>query len=593
MFFTTIESSITNSGTRRALLAAGLCLLAAAGGAADASGKDYGPCPQIRFSGAARIELTPMEVRLVCGDPATEGWEKIPFNQAERYLKAFLQQRGYQEPRFVPGLAVLVVYPGGRTKVETFTVAGLPPGLDPRKLRKIKGRILTPELLDSAKAALSAALQHRGYACPAAELRANSTTGEVSAEVRPGEIYRFAHISAGETPGPELGLFRRYEAFRPGQRFDPRLLELTARRTMADSVFMSAYFDVACSTAGLAVTGRVVAGKPQLYRLGFGFDTEGLLLARAQWQNSRLGTRAHSAQASLYASFREQTAVTSFKYYTGGGSRFYLMPRLTFSRQNEDQYEALSGEAALLPGFSWDSRVLHGEFTAGPALEHVDTVRGLGPDSRYTAFETRLELRSHLFEYYAGDPRTGWRASLTAQSRVAGIYSGIEAHRLDFQGERIWNLGSYEPPLLVLATRWQGRTTLVKDSLAAAGELPLDMRYFLGGDSDLRGARRLGVPGDPVGLLTTLYDGVELRLGDVLPYRLQPLVFVDAAMGGRSSLKLDPNVYWSPGFGVRWGSPVGSVRATLARGLVWRRDPAAEVLLTPQWRFFLSLGREF
>jgi translocation and assembly module TamA len=116
---------------------------------------------------------------------------------------------------------------------------------------------------------------------------------------------------------------------------------------------------------------------------------------------------------------------------------------------------------------------------------------------------------------------------------------------------------------------------------------------FFPDDSDLRGARRLGVPGDPVGLLTTLYDGVELRLGDVLPYRLQPLVFVDAAMGGRSSLKLDPNVYWSPGFGVRWGSPVGSVRATLARGLVWRRDPAAEVLLTPQWRFFLSLGREF
>jgi len=581
----------TDHGLRPALLA--LALLAAAGAAAAGSGKDYGPCPQIRFSGAAGIDLTPMEVRLVCGDPATEGWGHIPFNQAESYLKAFLQQRGYQEPKFVPGLDVLTVHPGAKTRVETFTVTGLPPGLDPRKLRKIKDRTLTPELLDDAKAALTASLQHRGYACPGVQMRANGTTGEVSAQVRPGEIYRFSHISAGTTTEADMGLFRRYEAFRPGQRFDPRLLELTARRTMSDSLFMSAYFDVDCSTSGLAVTGHVVAGKPQLYRLGFGFDTEGLLLGRAQWQNSRIGTRAHSMQASLYASFREQTAMTYFKYFTGPRSRFYLMPRLTFSRQNEDQYEALRAEAALLPGFSWDSRGLHGEFTAGPALEHVDTVRGLGPDSRYAAFETRLELHSHLFEYYAGDPRTGWRAALTARSRLAGIYSEITAHRLDFQGERIWNLGRYEPPLLILATRWQARTTLVEDSLVAEGELPLDMRYFLGGDSDLRGARRLGVPGDSAGLLTALYDGVELRLGDVLPYRLQPLVFVDAAMGGRNSFKLDPNVYWSPGFGIRWGSPVGSVRATLARGLVWRLDPAAEVLLTPQWRFFLSLGREF
>lgn len=584
---------INNSGARRALLAAWLCGLAAAGGAPGAAAKDYGPCPQIRFSGAARIDLSPMEIRLVCGDPATEGWEKIPFNQAESYLKAFLQQRGYQDPRFEPGLAVLLVYPGEKTRVEAFTVTGLPPGIDPHKLRKIKGRTLTPERLDAAKAALGAALQNRGHACPVVEMRANGTTGEVSAEARPGEAYRFGHISAGDTPEADLGIFRRYEAFRPGQRFDSRLLELTARRTMSDSVFMSAYFDVDCSSAGLAVTARVVSGKPQLYRLGFGFDTEGLLLARAQWQNSRLGKRAHSMQASLFASAREQTAVTYFKYFSGASSRFYLMPRLTFSRQNEDQYEALRAEAALLPGFSWDSSAVHGGFTAGPALEHVDTVRGLGPDSRYAAFETRLELRSHLFEYYAGDPRTGWRAALTAQSRLAGIYSKFTAHRLDFQGERIWNLGGFEPPLLVLATRWQGRTTLVKDSLVAAGELPLDMRYFLGGDSDLRGAGRLGVPGDPAGLLTALYDGVELRLGDVLPYRLQPLVFVDAAMGGRNSFKLDPNVYWAPGFGLRWGSPVGSVRATLARGLVWRRDPAAEVLMAPQWRFFLSLGREF
>jgi len=570
-----------------------LALLLGACAAPAGAQKSSGPCPQIRFTGEEKIALSPMEERLVCGDAATEGWERVPFNQAERLLRAFLQQRGYQEPVFTPGLDVLTVDPGVKTIVKAFTVAGLPPGVDPGKLRRIKGETLTPGLLDAAKAALQGALQQRGYACPAVELRGNGTTGEVSAEVLPGGVHTFGHISSGRTAGVGAGIFRRYEAFKRGQRFDSRLLELTARRTMSDSLFMNAYFEVSCSTAGLAIAERVVAGKPQLYRLGFGFDTEGLLIGRAQWQNSRIGARGNSMRATLYASYVEQSAVWYLRHFTGPVSRFYLMPKLSFSRRNEEQSEALGAELALLPGFSWDSRRLRGEFSAGPALEYVDTVRGLGPDSTYAAFETRLELRDHLFEYYAGDPRAGWRLAFDSQSRVAGLYSEITAHRLGVQGEQIWNLGGYEPPLLVLATRYQGRTTLVKDSLAAAGDLALDMRYFLGGDGDLRGAGRAAVPGDSAGLLTTVYDGVELRLGDVLAYGLQPLVFVDAAMGGRRSLRLDPNVYWSPGFGVRWKSPVGSVRATLARGLVWRRDPAAEVLMEPQWRFFLSLGKEF
>ena len=171
--------------------------------------------------------------------------------------------------------------------------------------------------------------------------------------------------------------------------------------------------------------------------------------------------------------------------------------------------------------------------------------------------------------------------------------SRITAHLLSLQGEHIWNLGGYSPPALVLATRYLAQTTLVKNSLLAAGEIPLGMRIFMGGDSDLRGAELNKIPADSAGLLTTVYDGIELRLGDVLPHGLQPLIFLDAAMAGRSSAHLDANVYFSPGFGLRWLSPGGSIRITLARGMVWRRDPAAEVLMTPQWRLFLSLGKEF
>jgi translocation and assembly module TamA len=267
------------------------------------------------------------------------------------------------------------------------------------------------------------------------------------------------------------------------------------------------------------------------------------------------------------------------------------MPRLSYVRLNEAQYESVQSEFALLPGLSRDNKSGRAELSAGPALEYVHTIRGLGPGRyNYAAFVTQLELRDHLFEYYAGDPRTGWRVTFKSQSRVKGVYSSITAHRLSVQGEHIWN----EPPSLILATRYLGQTTLVRNRLMSGGQqLPLDLRFFMGGDANLRGARRNDLPGDSEGLLTTAYDGVELRMGDVFPHGLQPLIFLDAAMAGRRPSHLDPNVYFSPGFGLRWRSPVGSLRATLARGIVWLRDPSAEVLLRPDWRFFLSLGTEF
>ena len=566
--------------------------LAGSGGAAWA-GKTYGPCPAIRFTGGEKIELSAMEAGLVCGDPATEGWGRIPFNQAENFLRAFLQQRGYQEPVFAPGLEVLTVDPGAKTRISSFTVTGLPPGIEPGKLRKIRGQVMTPGLLDAGKTALLSALQNRGYACPEIEMRGNGTTGEVSAEVRPGAIYRFEHISAARAPGVDPDIFYRYEAFRRGQRFDARLLDLTAKRAMSDSLFLNAYFDVNCSTGGVTIVERVVAGKSQLYKLGFGFDTEGLFIGRAKWQNSRIGARGNSMQTTLYASYREQSAIADYRYFKAPASRLYLMPKLTFGRLNEPQYESLHSELALLPGMSWDVETRRVELSAGPALEYVHTSRGLGPDNAFAAFQTQLVFRDHSFEYYAGDPREGGRAAFRSRSRVAGLYSRITAHLLSLNGEQVWNLGSYDPPALVLATRYLAQTTLVRKSLLAAGEIPLDMRFFMGGDANLRGAGLNKIPADSAGLLTAVYDGVELRMGDVLPHGLQPLVFLDAAMGGRNSFKLDPNVYWAPGFGFRWNSPAGSVRVTLARGYVWRRDRAAEVLVKPQWRFFLSLGTEF
>ena len=580
------------SGRRAALwagavLAPALCALAA-------SANQSAPCPTVAFVGATTIRLTDVERKLLCGDPSTEGWKTIPLNQAEYFMRVFLQQRGYQNPSFIAERGLLKVDAGAKSRVSGLDVKGLPLGVDAARLRKIKGRDLTPKELDSVKTALTGLLQDHGYPCPEIELSADGRSGDISAQAAPGAPDVMRRIVPSQLEKVDSRVFSRYEAFRYGQPFDIRLLSLTSERTKADALFVSAYYDVLCSTAGAAITQRVVEGKPRLYKFGAGFDTEGYAIGKAQWQKSRIGWRDSSLEGTLYASFREETAETSMHLYVDPASRLFLMPQVIFDREDQIQYQYVTEQASAQPGTSWENDRLRADLLAGPLEEHITTVRGVGPaNDTFFAFHTKWTLTDHLYEYYAAEPRRGWRATVETLSRVAGVDSSLTAHRLTAQGESLWDVGGYDPPALVLGTRYWVGTTYAPNLSLAQQNLGPDMRFFLGGDANLRGVALNGVPSDQNGFLTIAYDGLELRMGDVLPYGLQPLAFLDAAMAGRADVHLDPDVYWSPGVGLRWRLPVGSIRGSVARGLVWHHDATSPPLYSPHWQLFLSFGEEF
>jgi translocation and assembly module TamA len=576
-----------------AWLWAGAVLIQAAGAAA-AKVDDRRPCPRVEFVGGDAIHLTDVERKLVCGDEATEGWREVPGNQARYFLESFLQPRGYQNPRFQADQGTLKVYVGTRSYIRSLTVTGLPAGIDISKRRGLEGRPMTPKELDAIRTALVDYLQESGYACPRIEMTADSQTGEVTADIAPGPVYTIDVVAPAGLTDVDPAIFTRYEAFQYGGRFDARLLALTARRTLADALFTSARYDVSCSTAGLKITQRVVQGKPRLIRIGVGFDTEDYAIGKAVWKDSRLGKRTSSVEGSLFASYREQSADVFARAYFYPGSRMHLRPRAVLRRQNEPHYEDVSAEASVLPETSWDFQDWRLDLAAGPAVDYVSTVRGAGPaQDTFLVLRTRLEFTDHLFEYYAAEPRSGWRASLESASRFAGAYSSLTAQHIAVSGEMLWNLGNYMPPLVVIGTRYWAGTTLVSDRAAALRDLAPDMRFYMGGDANLRGAARGELPGDDAGYLTVVYDGVEVRMGDVLARGLQPLAFVDAAMAGRADLHLDRDIYWSPGAGLRWRLPVGAIRLTVARGFVALRAADTSPRYRPHWQFFFGFGREF
>lgn len=549
-------------------------------------------CPRVRIDGADP-KLSESEKRLVCGDEGSDGWKKVPLAQARDFMISFLQQRGRHFPAFTTDGETLVVDPGTTTVVRSLVGAGLEGLYDLGKRRKVKGSLLTPELLDTVKKALVFELGSRGYECPKVAVTADARTGEVRADASAGARSTFTVVPppAGLTVDP--GVMRRYEAFVPGRTLDARMLSLTSDRMKEDALFASAYFDVLCSTAGASVTQRVVEASSHLLTVGVGADTEGLLRARARLRQSRIGPRAHFAEASLSVSQREQAFDALMRLYASPGDRVHLAPAFFVRREDEVQYQAAHSEASLSPGWTSDAGDMRLEVRGGPAVDWYDTLRGQGPRaSKWFQFVTTSKLSTHLYEYFQRDPREGWSATFETAHRVAGAYSDLTAHWMRLSGESLWNVGAFEPPLFVVATRGSAGTVSVQDRASGLARLPPTQRFFLGGDADLRGSDRKRLPDDGAGFLTTVYEGVELRLGDVLPARVEPFVFVDGAMGGQTGFHLDRDVYWSPGTGIRWASPFGTLRGTAARGLVWRRGSALEPP-KPRWQFFFSFGKEF
>lgn len=549
-------------------------------------------CPRVRFKGE-EPGLTEVEKRLVCGDPGSDGWKRISLPQARAFMTAFLQERGRHFPRFEIDGDALVVDAGTTTVVRSLVGRGLGGVYDLGKRRKVVGRLLTPDLLDEVKKAVLFELASRGRPCADAAVTADARIGEVRVDARPGEVRRVGEIEGPPGLSVDSGVLRRYEAFKPGDPVDTRLLALTSERVKEDALFASSYYDVSCSTAGFRIAQRVVEAAPHLLTIGAGADTEGLVRGRARLRQSRVGRRASYAEASVEASRREQSLDAHLRLYLSPADRLHLRPALLARREDELHYEAARSRLSLSPAWTSDAAGHRLEVSGGPAVEVFDTVRGLGPrGASWFEFVTRVSVSSHLYEYYRRDPRRGWTAALETTHRLKGAHSDLTAHGARVSGQALWNLGRYQPPLAVLATRGFAGTLAAPSRAAALASVPPTERVFLGGDADLRGAARKGLPGDAGGFLTAVYEGVELRAGDILPYGLQPFLFVDAAMGGQESLALDPDVYWSPGAGLRVASPVGTIRATAARGLVWRRGSALAPP-RPQWRYFFSFGREF
>ncbi len=554
-------------------------------------------CPQIRLFAPIEPSLTPIEKRLVCGDSQSTDlknlssgdrpWAAIPVSQAIYHLRIFLEERGYHHPRFERSKAFgyLEVDLGSKTFVRQVTLEDGSEQVNIHRKRDILGQPLTPDLLNDLERWVRENLKAKGYPCPLVRAEANTQLGEVILRVNKGNPSVIRRIQQEPIPGVNNAILRRFDAFQVGEPFNGDLLSLTESRVAASGIVESARFSSQCSDV---LEQTVIPGAPRLMISRIGLNTEGVILGSFSWRNARFGKLGSFLDLSAFGSARRQTVVASMNYYYDPAQvRAFLAPQMSFTHRNELQFENLETNTQFGWSITQDSGDRSWSYFVGPTLNLSKTLRGLGASElQLLSLEGRVGLKSHDFELFSERPQSGYQLEGVMDLSHRSLLSQVTAQRIRIKGEWLWNHRDFDPPLWVIGLRGNASSVLVARPKLGESGLPADFFQYLGGSRDLRGFGRLELSESlRGGGLSSATLGIEARLSSVIPYGLDPFLFLDIGLLGTRSLTLDSPFYWSPGLGVRWASPIGAVRATAAHGFAG---------LSPMHlQFYFGLGEEF
>lgn len=553
-------------------------------------------CDNIAFESKETVTFTENEKKLICGDPKSDSWAHIPHEQAKLFIKAFLQDRGRHQPSFRQAEGVLYVTIGPVSNIKKVKIIGSPPkGFQLRRRNPSIGKTMTPEALDDLGERSLVWLQSHGYACPEVNVSGNPKEEIVAVEILPGDFGIVAGVMQEPLPGLQENILRRYDAFVIGKPYDIRGLDLSLNRAEADGIVQHTHFTTECKGSEVYLEQKAIIGKPRLFTIGFGANTEGYLMMRSSWKHTRLGQNASSLEFGLFASFlRQEFSASSKWYFLPQVSRWHFNPSITLKREDEKKYELISADIKALPATSWETRHFNFSLSFGPELNFTRTFRGPGEGTTHY-FSTYIDakLLSHDFEYYASDPLSGYSLQFSADLNHKNIFSDITAQRFSLSGQWLYNVKNLNPPFLIIGLRGNISTTLTDRGDGAFSKLPPYFSFYLGGSPDLRGFNRGELSASTqsdTGALTSFFSSLELRFANVLPLDIQPLLFADVGMLGEKSAYFNQPLYWSPGIGLRWLSKIGTFRTTLAHGFEVGRNVGTS---RSHWQWYFSFGEEF
>lgn len=552
-------------------------------------------CKQIFITSHDDIELTSSEKKLICGDDKNKAWEMIPINQASYFLKRALEARGYWRYKFDITEGQANVYTHYKTAFSQLSVDNDPVGIDLDRFWYPSGKFLTSDLLDRIEAFVTSELANLGHPCAKIETLADKDTGAIKIKIEDPGLFKVQKVVGEPISGAMAGVQRRFDAFRLEQDFALLKFELTSNRMVNEGLVIYSSFSPDCKNISAGVVEhKLNPGDPQLLSFGIGFDTEQYFITQSTWKNSRFTESASALQVTAFASYKLQQISSEFDwYYLPFPMRHYLKLQTSVKRLNENRYDEREFKISAQPSWQVDWSGSAAEISLGPNYRQIATTRGLAIElAKVVSIDLDVNSHTHDWEYFISSPRSGHNFDLQTSNAAPGLGSNIAVSSFSLRSTHLFNLFSYEPNLFVLGFRSLLGTTQVYGD-TDVDEIPNSMKFRLGGTDTIRGFARERIPADDFGALSVLYLGSELRFANILPYNMQPYVFYDYGLIGKSAFEISTDTnYTSPGFGLRWESAFGPMRFSFGHGFVNGKE-SARLRHLRQWQFYFSYGGHF
>ncbi|MDR2877401.1 MAG: autotransporter assembly complex protein TamA [Chromatiales bacterium] len=428
-------------------------------------------------------------------------------------------------------------------------------------------------LYERSKQELLQLTRERGYF--SAELITHRITvdlktyqASIELEIDTGPRYVFGTVNMQNEKFKESFL-HRYLTFKPGDPYDARKL-LNLRRTLADSDFF-ARADVItlveqANDQQVPIIVDLEAKPDRRYSAGLGYATDTGPRARLGYERRRANTRGHH-----YNAFAERSEIeASFK------ARYFVPLRrpatdaLSYSFTWLDENTVTSARTTTSVGTEITQQTGAWLRTAGVSFEREHYRVDISNDSNLLIPHVSWQ-RVHADQRIA--PTHGWSLTFGVRGAREGILSDTSFVQPRAQGRYIFSPSSRSRVLL----RATGGYSWVPDFQ----DLPVSQRFFAGGDNSIRGYAFSSL--GPANADGVIVGGKNLLVGSAeyehtLFGRTALALFMDA---GNAFDNTAFHAMRGAGFGLRWSTPIGSVRLDLAQALSLPDRP---------WRLHLTLG---
>jgi translocation and assembly module TamA len=526
----------------------------------------------------SELELSDTEDRLVCGDKKIEAYKNIPPYQAAFFMTAFLQSRGHLNPKFETINKVLHVHVGNISelnKVNVTSELSKENKIIKKEIsRRYEGKTLTPKLINDMEGEAVTLLRKRGYPCAEIKSVVNPETNNIKLSLLKTNKLPFGEIEKEKIEGLHENALERYYPFTADQKYNEALLDLTEKRMLRSEVVQVTYFMENCSQDGeeLSLTQSFMPGPPRTFRYGVGASTELGPMLRVKWSNNRSGPMASTLSARVQGSLRSQSlTLTADTFFWKHKPRRSLVSQLEILRESQIDFEQFL--VKLSPGsMKWteDRGAHHWTWLFGPSFES-GTFHSKETSNTKTfntgVIEGSLDWMAHKYEFYDIHPHDGDKLSLNFGFRHPSLGFTESSLRLNSSYVKLKRLAELGRGILVGGIRLNAGTLWISDEVNAAS-LPPNVKFYGGGSDDIRGFLLNTLPrNDGDGAITRLSAKFELRKTYLFKESIEGFSFIDTSYFGDKSFSTLPQLFYSPGLGIRWHSPIGMVQVYGARAL--------------------------